>query len=345
MESTSPKERCLEKYMDAFLLSSILLQFKAASEHWAIALLALLEPSWFVFAKLAFVLLILGLLVDHGRFFGVALLGLLGLGFMHVAFLHGWEWMQSMSDGVRHISGRLGAPAYDPSAIIALGAHVADPLLKGTTEQGILSYIWNPASIVFALSGLAILLAFCILAFAQFVLLLLNYLLIGAAPFCLLFLPVPGLSAISQRWISMACGNLTALFVCGLIAGIMNDLSDRMVDQYRAVFINATVSLTWVEMAQPLCTAIVLAAAFAWIPLQFFREASGVAMNLLAGGRMALAGAAAAISIPASGRHSSNPSSGQSQKQINSQSNSGGSLGPATAPSQSHWNPGRGNRP
>lgn len=333
--------------MDDFVLSSILLNFKADAEHYAVALVSLLEPSWLVFAKLAFLLLILGLVIDNGRFFGAIFIGLLWLGLTHVLFLYGWEWMQSISDGVRHLAGFLGAPAYDPSAIIQLGAYVADPLLSSVANQGLLSWARHPVSILFALAGLAVFFAFCVLALVQFAFLLMNYLLIGAAPFFLLWLCVPGVSAISQTWLSLAAGNLSGLFICGLIAGHMQNRALTIGERYQLVFADAVsngVTLTWSQYAEPLGTAFVLAFSFAFIPYAFSRVSYGIAGNLLHGGALVFSAAAAAISIPSSGGGSSNPNKDDGgQKQIESSQGRdwgggfGGALGQAQEPAKRQW--------
>jgi hypothetical protein len=301
-----------------------------------------------VFVKLAFVILLLGLVIDHGRFFGTMLMGLLWLGLTHVLFLHGWEWAQDISHGVRNVSHHLGAPAYSPSDILQLGAYVANPLLTSVANQGLLGYALHPSSLIFALAGVAMYIAFAILAFVQFAFLLTNYLLIGSSPFFLMWLPLPGLSAIAQAWISLACGNLSGLFVCGLIAGIMRDLGQAMAERYQSVFANAagTTTLTWIDYAEPTGTAIILAVAFAWIPLSFSRQAFGVAGALWSGGGMLLGAASHGVTMPSKTTNSTAGGSrgwqsgagGGSQQQISApQQQSGSSMGQAQRPAQSAW--------
>jgi len=329
--------------MDGFVLNAILLKFQAAYEHNAVALITLLEPSWFVLIGLAFVLLLLSVVVDHGRFFPVMLVGLTWLGATHILFLRGWEWAESISYGTRHVAQHLGAPAFNPSAILELGSYVAAPLLTSVANQGALGFVWHPSTIPFAMSGIAMFLAYCVLALVQFALLLMNYLLIGGAPFFLLWLPVPGLSAIGQLWIQLMCGNLAGLFVCGQIAGIMRDLGQAMAERYHAVFANAAgvTTLTWNDYSEPLGTALVMAIAFAWIPLSFSKAAFGIAGSLVKGGGMLLGAASYAVTMPSSsgGGGGSNDGgsnkNGSGQQQITSSPGTGwggGGMAPAPQP-------------
>ncbi len=336
--------------MDGGLLSIILLNFKAESEHWNIALMNLLEPSWFVFAKLALVLLMLGLVFDHGKFFGAILNGLLWLGFSHVLFLHSFEWSRDLSDGVRHLSGFLGVPAYDPSAVVGLGAYAAAPLFTSVGDGGYLSFLRHPTALFFTLSGIVVFLVFCLLAAVQFYFILVNYLLIATAPFFLLWLPLPGLNALSQKWISMGCGNLSGLFVTGLLTGMAKTSSRAMGEQYHAVFADATKTFTWLDYGAPLATALVLGAAFWKIPFRFSGEASSIASAMWAGGSMALGAASYGFTMPAKtggGSQSGGTSNanGGSQQQISSSQGrdwdgggfGGGSMGPAREPAKSQW--------
>lgn len=342
--------------MDGGILSLIILNFKAASQHWAIGLIDLLEPAWFVFVRLAFTLLIITAWFEKQRGLAILGIGVLWLGFTHVLFLRGWEWADSFSHGIRQISYHLGVPAYDPSAVVQLGAYVAKPLLSATANQGTLGFIksiWAGGS--FALAGVAMFAAFSLLAFVQFSLLLLNYLLIGSAPFFLLWLLLPGVNALSLLWIRLMTGTLAGLFACSLIAGIMHDFGQQMADRYQAVFANAVgvTTLTWADWAGPLGTALVLAAAFAWIPLKFSSAAAGVAGEVWSAVGVGLSMGASMLT--AGPQQSNNNGGGGGGNDTNSSTtpslaapsggggggNSSGSMGPAQAAPTAQWNGGR----
>jgi len=315
--------------MDGNILSLLILQFKAASQHWAIDLVNLLEPSWFVFSRLAFLLLIIAAWFARERGLAILCVGVLWLGFTHYALTDGWTWADSLSHGVRNVSARLGVPAYDPSAIVELGTYVAKPLFSATATQGTLSFlrtIWTGG--VFVLAGFGIFLAFGVLAFVQFALLIINYLLIGAAPFFLLFLAVPGLNALSLLWIRLMTGSLASLFVVGLIAGIMRDFSGQMADRYHAVFASAVdvTTLTWTDWGGPLMTAIIMAVSFAWIPLRFFREGAAVAGDLWSSAGVAFSmGASIVMSQGSTENNNSNGGGGSSNAQGAAPTQSSGS--------------------
>src|SRR5678815_1223199 len=139
--------------------------------------------------------------------------------------------------------------------------------------------------------------------------------LIGSAPFFLLFLPLPVLNSISNRWMQLVGGTIAASFVVGLIAGIMQDLTGGIADFYRASFAGAAaggVTLTASDYAIPLLTAVVMGTSFCLIPLKFFAVGGGVMNDLMAGiGALATAGttaASTALTIPSSGGGSSSSS-------------------------------------
>jgi len=336
--------------VDAGILSQICLNFKGWSEFATVELVNLLEPSWAIFAKLAFVLIVLGLLFGGSELFGVMLRGLLFLGLSHVLFLNGGWLASDMFDGAKHVAQHLGAPSFDPSAILSLGAYVAAPLMKSTANQGFFSFLWHPSTSIFSLAGLLIFLSFCVLALVQMVFLIFGYLLIGSSPFFVMFLPLPGLNMLAFRWIQMVCGNIAGLFVVGIICGIAKDQAQGMNEQYQSVFANAagSVSLGWADFAVPLGTAFVLFAVFGWVPIRFSREVGGMAMDLMNGVRGMAMGTGAMVSVPAGAGGGGGGGGGQSQ--IGSSQGGGGSgwggggfsgsnsgMGPATAPARSSW--------
>ena len=336
--------------MDGGILSLIILNFKAESQHWAVGLIDLLEPSWFIFVRFAFVLLIITAWFEKQRGLAILCVGVLWLGFTHTLFLRGFEWADSLSHGVRNVSYHLGVPAYDPSAIVQLGAYVAKPLFSATANQGSLGFIrsmWAGGS--FMLAGVAMFGAFAVLAFVQFALLVMNYLLIGASPFFLIWMAVPGLNALSLLWIRLMTGCLAALFVTGLIALIMQNSGQWMADRYQAVFADAAsagTTLTWSDWSGPLGTAMIFAISFGWVPLRFFREGAGVAGELWSsvGVGMGLVGSAL---MSATGQSSGggggntntipSPSPSLATPSGGGGGNSGGSMGPAQNPSSSQW--------
>jgi hypothetical protein len=199
--------------------------------------------------------------------------------------------------------------------------------------------------------------AFAVLAFVQFALLVMNYLLIGASPFFLIWMAVPGLNALSLLWIRLMTGCLAALFVTGLIALIMQNSGQWMADRYEAVFADAAkagATLTWSDWSGPLGTAMIFAISFGWIPLKFFREGAGVAGELWSsvGVGMGLVGSAlTGGSQQSSGgggggsntNNSPSPSlaapsgGGSSGSSGGGGGNSSGSMGPAQNPSSSQW--------
>lgn len=334
--------------MDGGLLSNVLLTFKAIAEHQARDLTFLLEPSWFILAKLMFVLLVLGLVAGSRDLKGVFLLGLLWLGFTHVVFLYGYDWADSFSHGIRRLSDHLGVPAYDPSAIAQLGMYAAAPLFKGTGDGGFFSFLNSLAGIPFLLAGLFVLAAFATLAFVQFALLLMNYILLAGAPFFLLWLAVPGFNALTQIWTGMFFGCMSGLFVTGLLSGVMVETSRFMADRYELVFNNAGYTPTWVDFAEPVVVGFILAAALAFIPWRFSIAAWALGNSLLAGvgtvlsmGGATVAGLGGAVGSATGQRGGSSgvsAGSGQ-QQQIGGAGSSGGSsgMGPASMPSGSAW--------
>jgi len=331
------------------VLNAILLQFQFASEKWAIDLINILEPSIFAYLKLGILLTFLSLMFNQALMFATLLRATLYLGLCHFVFLEGWVIVRDLFFGTSHLSQRMGAPAANPSAILALGLYVADPLLKSIASQGITGFLWHPSTVLFSLAGVAILLAYCLLALVQFSLHLFGSILIGSAPFFLLFLPLPVLNSISNRWIQLVGGTIAASFVVGLIAGIMQDLSGGIADFYRTSFADAAaggVTLTAGDYAIPLLTACVMGVAFWQIPLKFFAVGQGVMSDLMAGiGAFAMGGQAVASTagtIPSSGSGSSSPSvSGNSGGGSIANSSGGdwggGGLAPAKAPATSGW--------
>ena len=330
------------------VLNQIALNFQFGAEHWATTLVNALEPSFSIFLKLALLLLIIAILCKQDAWLGLLLPGVLFLGFSHFILVEGWVFTQSLFRGVRVIAELLGAPAPNPSAIVAMGATVSDPLLKSVAGQGYLSYLLSANTYIYGFAGTLVFLAFVILALVQMSLLITSSFLVGSAPFFLFWLPLPVVRVLTMGWWRMVTGCMGGLFAVSLVTAVMRDAAQWMTDRYQSQYANATnvTTLTVADFSEPIATALILGFVFAWLPWQVFRAMGGVGVDLAtATGRMLSAGAGAAVTVSnatvnaMSSQTSSGSTSGGSGNRGGG-SNSSGSMGPVQTPQKGAWSGG-----
>ena len=294
-------------------------------------LVDLLHPSWFVLVKLGFLLLILSLLMGATPAMVAGLLiGTLALGFTHFLLLYGWQIAEQFFIGTVHVAQLMGAPGVDPSGVVSWGWAVSDPIFKSLDAQGVLSYITSPfMHLTFEAGAWAVAGAFLVIAAMEMGFLIMSYVLVGTAPFFLLFAVLPVVNQLAMRWASLVFSCMSGLFVTLFIAMGMQRVGQGMLDTLQSKFLVTGVTLTLNDYLLPLGIGTVLIIAFIWIPLKFAGAMGGVAMDILSGvSKMAFGtmGAASAVMAGSGGGGSSRQTSsgGGRQSQIGAPQGAGG---------------------
>lgn len=333
--------------MDGNVLNELVLLFKQASLIWAPVVAQIMEPMLIALILIAWVFAFLGPAFAPGiDFFPILFRFFILNGLALAAVRFGAAWVNDLFEGVAQVAYRMGVPPLNPSAVLAMGPVVADPIMKALAEQGMLSYFTNPLTYSFMFGSFALMLAFFVLAFVLTSILIFSFLLTAACPFFCAFAGVGFTRGITLGYVRMVFGTMSTLFIVALMTAIMSELAAIMEQWLRTQLLVEGVTLTWADMIGPIGVGIVLIGLFIWIPFKVAREVDGVVMDwsggrqfagYATGGLSMLTAGAQAAGHKLSGNSNAGSLGNNSSGSQMGGSSSGGGGSRAKVPAQSSW--------
>lgn len=214
---------------DVSIVNEILRIFQQATVPWANALLPFARTLFFGLLTIQFLWLALGWILTEGApAIVIAMVRFILTSGIAIALMeNGPEWLTAMYDSIKQLNIFLGGPPLDPSATFALGLEISAPVFNSISHFGygdLVTVGWIAIA-----AGLAMVIAFTVLAGQLLVTLIKSYLLIASAPWFMAFAGSNWTRGIAERFVNSALGILSQLFLIVLLIAVAREVKERLV--------------------------------------------------------------------------------------------------------------------